>query len=77
MQVRRLEPAGSIATTSSLVTINDTSTNPTVTVTPSSTSISEGDTVTFTVTTSGNYRVGDTFYWTVNTTDHLLTFLLQ
>ena len=74
MQVRRLEPAGSIATTSSLVTINDTSTNPTVTVTPSSTSISEGDTVTFTVTTSGNYRVGDTFYWTVNTTGSSLDF---
>ena len=74
MQVRRLEPAGSIATTSSLVTINDTSTTPTVTVTPSSTSISEGDAVVFTVTTSGNYRVGDTFYWTVNTTGSSLDF---
>lgn len=74
MQVRRLEPAGSIATTSSLVTISDTSTTPIVTVTPSSTSISEGDTVTFTVTTSGSYRVGDTFYWTVNTTGSSLDF---
>ena len=74
MQVRRLEPSGSIATTSSLVTINDTSTTPTVTVTPSSTSISEGDAVVFTVTTSGNYRVGDTFYWTVNTTGSSLDF---
>ena len=66
MQVRRLEPAGSIATTSSLVTINDTSTTPVVTITPSSSTINEGDTVTFTIVTSGNYRVGDSLYYTIS-----------
>lgn len=74
MQVRRLEPSGLIATTSNLVTINDTSITPVVTVTPSSTSINEGDTVTFTAVTSGNYVVGDTFYWSINTTGSALDF---
>ena len=73
MQVRRLEPTGDIAVTSSIVTINDTSQDPTFQVS-SPTSVNEGSSINFTITVSGSYRVGDTFYWTVDTSASSLDF---
>ena len=46
------------------LTVNDTSTTPTATVTPSASSGNEGTSVTFTVSVSGSYT--GTLYWTTN-----------
>jgi hypothetical protein len=61
MQVRTGSTAGPIVATSSTVTVNDTSV-PTASVSPSVASCNEGDTVTWTVSTTG-YANG-TYYWT-------------
>ena len=61
MQVRTGSTSGPIVATSSTVTVNDTSAL-SASVSPSTTSVNEGSSVTWTVTTSG-YANG-TYYWT-------------
>lgn len=62
--VRKNGTSGEIVATSSYVTINDTSTTtiPTYTITPSATSVNEGGTVTFAVTTT-NVPAGVLLNW--------------
>jgi hypothetical protein len=61
MQVRTGSTAGPIVATSTTVTVNDTSV-PTASVSPNVSSVNEGSSVTWTVTTTG-YANG-TYYWT-------------
>jgi len=61
MQVRTGSTSGPIVVTSSTVTVNDTSV-PTASVSPNVSSVNEGSSVTWTVSTSG-YANG-TYYWT-------------
>ena len=65
LQVRTGSISGSIVATSSTVTIGDTSLSPTYSVSPSTTSVNEGSSVTFTTTTT-NVNDGTTLYWTVS-----------
>ena len=64
IQLRIGSVSGAMLATSSLVSVNDTSTAPIITysIVPSTTSINEGSTVTYTVTTT-NFGSG-TLYWT-------------
>lgn len=62
--VRALSTSGTILATSSSVGINDTSITVSATVTPNTSSINEGSTVTFTVNTTG-FPSG-TLYWSIN-----------
>jgi hypothetical protein len=55
--------SGPIVASSSVVTINDTSITQTATITPSTTSVNEGSSVTFTINTSG-FANGSTLFWT-------------
>lgn len=64
LQIRTSSTSGPIVATSSTVTINDTSVE-TYAVSPSTTSVDEGSSVTFTVTTTG-VPDGTTLYWTTN-----------
>ena len=48
-----------------MVRINDTSQTPNITITQPSTTISEGDTLTFTITDSANTGQANTYYWTI------------
>ena len=61
--IRQGGTSGTIVGSSSGVTINDTSTTPTASVTPSTTNLNEGSSVTFTVSTSLSFG---TLYWTTN-----------
>jgi hypothetical protein len=54
---------GSIVATSSTVTVNDTSTAPIVSVSPTTTSLNEGSAVTFNVSSN---QLSSTLYWTLN-----------
>ena len=64
MQIRTVITSGTVVATSSTVTIIDTSTNPTYSVTPTSSSINEGESLTFNVATT-NVVNGTTLYWTI------------
>jgi len=66
LQIRTDSTSGEIVTTSSTVTIGDTSLNPTYSVSPSTSSVNEGSAVTFTVTTT-DVPNGTTLYWSTNT----------
>jgi len=55
--------SGTVLATSSSVIINDTSNAPTYSVTPATSSVDEGSSLTFNV--SGNGIVNGTYYWTV------------
>lgn len=66
----QLSNAGSVVATSNIIEINDTSVTPaapTYALAPTLTTITEGQTVTFNVTTT-NVSNGTTLYWTRNTT---------
>jgi hypothetical protein len=63
LQVRTGSTSGTIVATSSTVTINDTSV-PTYSVSPSTSSVNEGSSVTFTITTGGVAN-GTTLYYTL------------
>jgi hypothetical protein len=65
IQIRTGSASGPIVATSSTITIGDTSLTPTYSVSPSTTSINEGSSVTFTVTTT-NVSNGTTLYWSTN-----------
>lgn len=66
LQLRTESVSGTIVATSSTVTIGDTSLTPTYSVSPSTSSVNEGSSVTFTVTTT-NVADGTTLYWTTYT----------
>jgi len=66
LQIRTGSTSGTIVATSSTVTIGDTSLNPTYSVSPSTSSVNEGSSVTFTVTTT-DVPNGTTLYWSTNT----------
>jgi len=75
IQIRTGSTSGTLRATSSTVTINDTSRTPTYAVTPNVTSVNEGGSVTFTVTTT-DVPDNTTLYWstqqisgTINTND--------
>ena len=63
LQVRTGSTSGSISTTSSTITINDTSLTPVITVTPSTTSVTEGSTVTFNITSN---QLSTMLFWKLN-----------
>ena len=63
LQIRTESTSGTLRATSSTVTISDTSITPTYSVSPNVTSVNEGSSVTFTVTTQGVAN-GTTLYWT-------------
>lgn len=65
-QVRTGSTAGPIVATSSVITVGDTSLTPTYSVSPSSSSVNEGSSVTFTTTTT-NVPNSTTLYWTLST----------
>ena len=65
-QVRTGSTSGPIVATSSTVTINDTTLTPTYSVNPSTTSVNEGSSVTFNISTT-NLPDGTTLYYTLNT----------
>jgi hypothetical protein len=71
-QIRTTSTSGSIVATSSTVTVNDTSRTPTYSVSPSTTSVNEGSTVTFNISTT-YVDDGTTLYWsndgTTNSSD--------
>ena len=66
IQIRTGSTSGTIVATSSAITINDTSLDPTYAVTPSVTTVTESGSVTFTVTTT-NVANGTTLFWTTQT----------
>jgi hypothetical protein len=66
VSVRTDSVGGTIRATSGTITINDTSLDPTYAISPTSGSVSEGFSRTFTVTTTDVFD-GTTLYWTVNT----------
>lgn len=66
LQIRTDSVSGTIVATSSTVTIGDTSLTPTYSVSPSTTSVNEGSSVTFTTSTT-NVSDGTTLYWTLST----------
>jgi len=65
LQVRTGSTSGTIVATSSTVTIADTSSAPTYLVSPSTTTVNEGSSVTFTISTNGVAN-GTTLYYTLN-----------
>lgn len=65
LQVRTGSVSGTIVATSSTITIADTSSGPTYSVSPSTTSVNEGSSVTFTTNTDGVAN-GTTLYYTLN-----------
>ena len=62
IQIRTASTSGTVVATSSTVTVNDTSV-PTYAVSPSVSSVNEGSSVTWTITTAGVPN-GTTLYWT-------------
>lgn len=66
--IRQGSTSGTIVGSSSGVTINDTSTNPTVSVTPSTSNVNEGGSVVFTVNTT-NFPSGNLNFDTVLSAD--------
>lgn len=66
-QLRTGSVSGPIVATSSTITVEDTSVS-SYTITPSSTTIAEGETVTFTITTTGVADETTLYYSTPNTT---------
>jgi uncharacterized delta-60 repeat protein len=64
MQIRTVSTSGTVVATSNTITIIDTSTNPTYSVTPTSSSVNEGSSLTFNVATT-NVTDSTTLYWTV------------
>jgi len=66
LYIRTGSTSGTIVATSSGVTINDTSLPPTYSVSPSTSSVNEGSSVTFTVSTT-NVSNGTTLYWSTST----------
>jgi hypothetical protein len=62
LQVRTVSTSGTVVATSSTITINNT--EPTFSVTPSVSTVNEGETVTFTVST--NLAPGTTLYYTLS-----------
>jgi hypothetical protein len=66
IQIRTGSASGPIVATSSTITIGDTSLTPTYSVSPSTSSVNEGSSVTFTVTTT-DVPNGTTLYWSTNT----------
>jgi hypothetical protein len=73
LQIRISSISGTIVATSSIVTINDTSLTPTYAITPNITSVDEGSSVTFTVTTT-NVPNGTILYWSTTGTISSLDF---
>jgi len=65
LQIRTGSTSGTVVATSANVTVNDTSVE-TYSVSPSTSSVNEGSSVTFTVTTGG-VPDGTTLYWSTNT----------
>ena len=65
VDIRTGSISGTVLTTSSSITINDTSIDPSYTLSSSSNTINEGSGVTFTVTTT-NVSNNTTLYWTIN-----------
>jgi|APGre2960657373_1045057.scaffolds.fasta_scaffold00083_17 hypothetical protein len=65
VSLRTGSTSGTIVATSSTVTINDTSLSPTYTLTPASSSVNEGSSLTFNA--GGTNIVNGTYYYTVNT----------
>ena len=63
LSIRTNSTSGTVVAISSTVTVVDTSTNPTYSVAPNLNSVNEGDTVTWTVTTT-NIPDATTLYWT-------------
>lgn len=63
--VRTGSISGTVVATSASVTINDTSTTPVYNITPAASSVDEGSSLVFTVTTAG-VADGTTLYWTVS-----------
>ena len=63
VQLRTDSTSGTVVATSSTVTIADSSLTPTYSVSPSASSVQEGSTITFNVTTT-NVPNGTTLYWT-------------
>jgi hypothetical protein len=61
IQLRTGSTSGSIVATASTVTINDTSLTPTYAIVPSVTSVNEGSSVTYTITTT-NFGSGTLYY---------------
>jgi hypothetical protein len=66
LQVRTGSTSGPIVATSAIITIGDTSLTPTYSVSPSTSSVNEGSSVTFTTTTT-NVPDSTTLYWTLST----------
>ena len=62
VQVRTGSTSGTVVATSSLITVNDTSLTPTYSLVASTTSVNEGSSVNFTITTTN--LPNTTFYWT-------------
>jgi membrane protein insertase Oxa1/YidC/SpoIIIJ len=65
LELRQESVSGTIVATSVSVTIGDTSQTPEYSITPSSSSVNEGSSVTFNVATS-NVADGTVLYWTTN-----------
>lgn len=63
--VRTVSTSGTIVATSQTITINDTSTGPTYSVSAAANNVNEGSSLTFNVTTT-NVANGTTLYWTVS-----------
>ena len=75
LNVRTDSITGNIVATANTVTVNDTSQNVrTYSVTPSTTSINEGQAVTYTINTS-NVSNGTTLYWTNSGTSNAADFV--
>jgi hypothetical protein len=68
IQIRTGSTSGTVVATSSSVTVNDTSLTPTYSITPNTTSVSEGGGVVFTVTTT-NVANGTTLFWSTTGTN--------
>ena len=73
LNIRTGSISGSIVHTSTLCGILDTSLTPTVTITPTTTSVNEGSSVTFNVSTT-NIPNGTTLYWVNNGTSSSADF---
>lgn len=67
LSIRTGSTSGTVVATSSPVTINDTQQTPTYQVSPNVSSVNEGGSVTFTVTTT-NVPNSTTLYWTISGT---------
>lgn len=67
VQIRTVSTAGTVVATSSTITVLDTSLTPSYTFTTAPTSINEGTSGTFVITTT-EVDDGTTLYWTINNT---------